>query len=72
MRQQKSSTMSQDQVIDLLRSKIGFKRTQQHLAKEIGVSQGYMSDVLNKKRGIGPVILEYLDLEVCYRMRKGK
>ena len=72
MRHRKSSTMTQDQVIDFLRSKMGFKRTQQDLAKEVGICHAYMSDVLNKKRGIGPAILEYLDLEVCYRVKDGK
>ena len=61
---------SAEEVLGLLRDKQG-NRTQTEFAVEIGVTNQYLSDVLNGRRGpTGPAILRYLGLEVGYSRAK--
>jgi transcriptional regulator with XRE-family HTH domain len=47
--------------------------SQSAMARKIGISPQFLSDVLNEKRGPGDRILDYLGIEkvVTYRRRKG-
>ena len=59
-------TYSADEVLELLRQKQG-NRTQTELAADMGVTNQYLSDILNRRRGAaGPAVLRYLGLEVGY------
>jgi hypothetical protein len=55
----------------MLRESLG-ACSQVEVAKKIGVSPQFLSDVLNEKRGPGDRILEFLGIEkvVTYRKRK--
>lgn len=41
-------------------------RTQKALAEEMGISDKYLSDVLNGRRDPGPAILQFVGLEPGY------
>jgi transcriptional regulator with XRE-family HTH domain len=65
-------TFNRDQVIGLLRERQG-GRLASDLAREIGVTKSYISDLFADRRNPGPKILHYLGLvaevktEVIYR-----
>lgn len=50
------------QVVAMLKKHQG-NATQRELAERIGISQTYLSDVLNERGLPGKAILDYLDLE---------
>lgn len=52
-------------------SRVGYGTTQKMLAKELGVSSGYLSDVLAGNRECGPRILNALGYDPTphYRMK---
>lgn len=54
--------LSRTEVIAKLRSCVKEKGSQKALAYEIGVTEQYLSDILNWK-SFGPAILNYLKLE---------
>lgn len=47
-------------------------KTQAALASELGISVTHLSDILNGRRAVGPLVLEALGLErvVSFRPRK--
>ncbi len=61
--------MNMNEVIALLRKRQG-RRTQNELAKDIGVSPSYLSDVLLGHRKPAKAIFKYLDLEITYRRKR--
>ena len=52
--------------------RIKYGTTKKDLAKELGISQGYLSDVKAGKRGIGSQIVRALGFEVVYVKKGGK
>jgi len=60
-------------IIQLLKREQGSK-TQKELAKRIGVTDAYLSDVLRGNRQPGKAILQFFELEkvVTYRKASGK
>jgi DNA-binding transcriptional regulator YdaS (Cro superfamily) len=60
-------------VIDLVRLGIQIEGSQKAYAKRVGLSESYLSDVLNQRRDISPRILKHLGLErvVYYRRIDG-
>ena len=52
-------TFTDEQVIEELRA-IARNSTQSAVAKEIGVSEVYVSEILNGKRPVGPKVLQFL------------
>lgn len=67
-----TKTLNRDQVIALLKARQK-GRSASDLAKEIGVSKAYLSDLFTNRRNPGPKILDYLGLvaevktQVIYR-----
>ena len=57
--------ITSDELLNLLRDKQG-DRTQAELAKEIGISPAYLSDVLAGRRDPGPSVLDFLGIEKAY------
>ena len=57
-------TYSSKDVIGLLRQRQG-SRSQRELAKEIGIGEAYLSDLLRGRRDAGPIVLEYLGLRTA-------
>lgn len=64
--------MTREDVIALLRRFIAEHDTQGEAARKIGVSPGYLTDVLKGNREPGPSILSYFDIELVkvYRQKK--
>lgn len=62
-----SKTFTQDDVIQMLRVRQG-ERSMRALAKELGISPPYLSDVFAKQRKPGKRILKALGLEVETRV----
>ena len=54
--------MDKNGVLQLLRRKQG-DRTQVELAKELGISTAYLSDIFNGNREPSAAILDYLELK---------
>ena len=61
-------TLSHDQVLMLLRKRQG-SRSLRAYAKELGITVAYLSKVLRGEMGIGPKLLEAMQLEAVYRNR---
>lgn len=53
-----------------IREKVALAGSQAKLAQMLGISEAYLSDILNGKRHPGPKVLEALHLEKGY-FRKG-
>lgn len=53
------------QVVEMIKAKLA-DRSQADLAREIGISRGYLADVLSGKSHPGPSILPYFGLEPGY------
>jgi transcriptional regulator with XRE-family HTH domain len=45
--------------------------TQAALARELGISKGYLHDVISGRREPGAKLCEALGLEIVYRKKKG-
>ena len=58
--------MTLDQILKRLRSLVTIAGSQAALAKTMGVTPSYLSDVLQGRRAPGPAILKYLGLERSY------
>ena len=58
------------QLIEIIKSRIKYGVSQGYIAKQLGVSTGYLSDVLNGKRGIGEKIPKALGYEIDYKRIK--
>jgi transcriptional regulator with XRE-family HTH domain len=56
-----------EDLITVLKIQITLNVNQKQLAKEIGISPAYLSDLLNGKRGFSDKILKYLKVEKVYR-----
>lgn len=61
--------LSEKEVRSLIKGKIRFGKDQKQLAKDLGVGESYLSDVLNGKKGLGPKILKKLKLEIVYKQK---
>ena len=55
--------LTEERVLDMVRGAIHAEGSQKAWAQRIGLSESYLSDVLNGRRDISPRILKYLDLE---------
>ena len=64
--------MSKEEAVSLLRKRVVQRGAQAALAKELGVSQAYISDVLAGHRNPGPTILKSLGLTKVVRYEKEK
>lgn len=64
--------MTHEQLIDKLKDMAGKAGSQLTLAKQLGVSPSYLSDVLNGRREPGKAILCALDLQAITEYRKVK
>lgn len=62
--------MTLDQIIRRLRNLAEIAGSQAALAKQIGVTPSYLSDVLTERRDPGPAILSYLGLTKTYTREK--
>jgi len=62
--------MKQKDLIEIIKKRIKYGVSQGYVAKQLGVSNGYLSDVLNGKRGIGEKIPKALGYEIDYRKIK--
>lgn len=56
---------TKQQVIGMLRAKLS-DGSQSDLAREIGISRGYLADALSGRALPGPAILQHLGLEAGY------
>lgn len=63
----------EDKVIGMVQIAIKVDGSQKAFAKRVGLSESYLSDVLNKRRDISPRILKFLGLErvISYRRIDG-
>jgi DNA-binding transcriptional regulator YdaS (Cro superfamily) len=60
----------EERVLKLVRIGIEVEGSQKAYAKRVGLSESYLSDVLNRRRDISPRILKHLGLErVTYYRR---
>jgi predicted transcriptional regulator len=50
-------------LVAMLKARINYETSQKALAAELDISESYLSDVLNGKRGAGPTILKALGFE---------
>jgi hypothetical protein len=55
--------------IEVLRKKIDGK-SQAEAASQLGITQGYLSDILNGRRAIGPKVLKALGLKKVVEYRE--
>ena len=53
-------SLTKQEMVDLIKGEVLRRGSQRILAKDIGVSDAYVSDILLGKRGIGPAILHFL------------
>lgn len=58
------------EIAELVKTKIGPKKTQRVLAEELGISEAYLSDFLNGRRNAGPLILKGLGYDPTPHYRK--
>jgi len=58
--------LSQDDVLKLLRSRVKSLGGQVAFSKQMGVERTYLNTVLNGRKGIGPSIMEALNLRIVY------
>lgn len=65
--------LTEQEVMDRLRAAVAAAGSQKVYAESIGVSQAYLSDVLNGNRAPGEKILIALGLEavIMYRVKDG-
>ncbi len=63
----------EERVIGMVQIAIKADGSQKAFAKRIGLSESYLSDVLNRRRNISPRILKFLGLErvISYRRIDG-
>lgn len=63
----------EERVLSMVRTGIEVVGSQKAYAKRVGLSESYLSDMLNKRRDISPRILKHLGLErvVYYRRIDG-
>lgn len=54
--------MNENSILEMLKQRQG-NRTRSELAREIGISPQYLHDVFNGRRGPGPKILAFLNIE---------
>ena len=65
--------LSEQEIIETMRARIGYKRTQNDLADKLGVSHSYLSELLaGKKKSPGPSILKALGYDPAPHYRKAK
>jgi len=60
------SSYTEQEVIEYLRNRIGYKYPQTKLAKELGISQSYLSEILSGKKQISLDVIRKLKLKVTY------
>lgn len=53
-------SLSSEEFLDLIRREVKACGTQKAFADKVGVTQGYINDILKKKREPGPKILDAL------------
>ena len=63
-------TQSQGEIVEALRSRIAYRRGQERLAKELGISRPYLSELLAGKKKPGPAILKALGYDPTPYYRK--
>lgn len=68
----KRKLLTIEDVLDILRDGIKTHGTQVKYAEFLGVTQGYINDMLKRKRDPGPRVLDALGLEkvVTYREKE--
>lgn len=61
-----------EDVLELIRREVKACGTQQAFAVKVGITQGYVNDILRRKREPGPKVLEALGLEkvVVYKEKE--
>lgn len=59
-------------IVAELRGRINYATTQREIAAELGVSNGYLSEVLAGKKSIGEKILKALGYDPRPHYRRGK
>lgn len=64
------SYASDRDIAEMLKAKLGPKRTQKVVAEELGISEAYLSDFLNGRRNAGPMILKGLGYDPTPHYRK--
>lgn len=55
------------QLLEYLRSMIAYRQSASRVAKRLGVSRSYFSEVLAGKKEIGPTILKALKVQIVYK-----
>lgn len=68
----KRKHLTLEDVLDILRAGIKTHGTQANYADFLGITQGYINDMLKRKRDPGPKVLDALGLEkvVVYREKE--
>lgn len=64
--------MTSKEIAKSLRDRINYQKTQRDLAKDLGVSESYLSDFLSGNRGAGPTILKALGFSLTQFYKKAK
>lgn len=62
--------MNSQDVVELLRKQLGWGTNQLAMAKKIGISPSYLSEILHCKNPICQEMLDYLGLEVFYKKKR--
>ncbi len=62
--------MKEIDIINLLKKRLKNGTNQKILAKELGVSESYLSDILNGRRSIEKLALTKLGFEIDYKKVK--
>jgi hypothetical protein len=66
-------TESAAEIVELLRGRVGYRRRANALARQLGVSHSYLSEVLAGKKLPGPKLLDALGFDPAPRYaRKSK
>ena len=59
--------LKDEDIINLIKSRITYDYRQKELAKDMKISTAYMSDLLSGKRGFADKVLKFLGYEKVYR-----
>jgi len=58
----KRTLLTVEDVLELMRREVKACGSQQAFASKVGITQGYVNDILKRKRELGPKILDALGL----------
>lgn len=56
--------------VEMLKTRVKQAGSQKNAALEMGISTAYLSDLINKRRGVGDKMLKILGLRIVYERMK--